>query len=94
LKIGKKMNDIWEGSPPQGLSEASNSAGMGREKNRQVLRLASSCMDEAEEVWKNFLLLNLGEMRHGGTRRFQVIFYTLTDPPRGRPVGGGGVHRN
>jgi hypothetical protein len=26
----------------------------------RILLLASSCMDEAEEVWKNFLLLNLG----------------------------------
>ena len=26
--------------------------------------------------------------RHGGAMRFLVI-----DPPRGRPVGGGGVHR-
>jgi hypothetical protein len=41
------------------LRNLSDSAGMRREKNRRVLRFASSCSDEAEEVLKNFLLLNL-----------------------------------
>jgi len=35
--------------------------------------------------------------RHGGARRFIPRFKILlvvTDPPRGRPFGGGGTHRN
>jgi hypothetical protein len=31
----------------------------GLQPNPKVLQLASSCTDEAEEVWKNFLLSNL-----------------------------------
>jgi len=30
--------------------------------------------------------------RHGRARRFQYI--SVIDPPRGRPIGGGGVHHN
>ncbi|PKL58585.1 MAG: hypothetical protein CVV34_01600 [Methanomicrobiales archaeon HGW-Methanomicrobiales-5] len=30
--------------------------------------------------------------RHGRARKFQYI--SVIDPPRGRPIGGGGVHHN
>ena len=32
--------------------------------------------------------------RHGGAVRCLANIRTDTDPPRGRPFGGGGVHRN
>jgi len=31
--------------------------------------------------------------RHGGAVRGFANIPTDTDPPRGRPIGGGGVHR-
>jgi len=37
-----------------------------------------------------------GPPPHGlsGARRAGSFFELVTDPPRGRPFGGGGIHRN
>ncbi len=70
MKTGK-MIAVNECSPPQVLSEASNSAGMRHEKNPQGF----------------FDLLNLGrdEARRG--KFGLIVSFDGPDPPRGRPVG-------
>ena len=45
------------------------------EESIRILRHDSSCTDEAEEVWKNFLLPNLWGDEHIGAEWFSSTFY-------------------